>query len=233
MIDILIPVLGRPQNAQPLVDSIRATTTTEHTIRFFCNRDDDDQITACHATGADVYTVGWNAGPADFAKKINLGVLRSKADWVFMGADDLTFEPGWDTHALASAGDLFHVVATNDLANANVRKGQFGTHCLIRRRYVTEQGGTGENQEGVTLHEGYDHNFVDRELCHVAESLGVFVFARHSRVKHRHPLWRTAPHDKTYRKALKKFREDQRLFLTRAHLWGYVGLSDHERKLAA
>ena len=52
-------------------------------------------------------------------------------------------------------------------------------------------------------------------------------------VRHRHPLWRTAPDDRTYRKALAKFRDDQRLFLKRAHLWGYKGLSAQERKLAA
>ena len=233
MIDILVPVLGRPQNAQPLVDSIRATTQTDHTITFFCSYDDDAQNTACHATGADVRTVSWNAGPADFAKKINLGFLRSKAEWVFMGADDLTFEPGWDTHALKAAGDTAHVVGTNDMANGQVKRGQFGTHCLIRRSYILEHGGTADDQEGIVLHEGYDHNFVDRELCHVSQSRRVFVFARHSRVVHRHPLWRTAPHDPTYRKALAKFRDDQKLFLSRAHMWGYIGLSDPERKLAA
>jgi hypothetical protein len=46
-------------------------------------------------------------------------------------------------------------------------------------------------------------------------------------------LWHTAPADATYRKALKHFRDDQQLFLNRAHLWGRKGLSDPERKMAA
>jgi hypothetical protein len=136
---------------------------------------------------------------------------------------------------MADSGPGYDVVATNDMANAQVKRGQFGTHNLIRRRYITERGGTAEgwNGHGQVLYEEYDHNFVDRELCHVAQHRGVFVFARHSRVKHHHPLWRTAPDDPTYRKALKNFRSDQRLFLSRAHLWNHVGLSAPERKMAA
>jgi hypothetical protein len=177
-----------------------------------------------------------NAGPGDYAKKINRGTQREgrqDCEWVFMAADDITFEPRWDTTALKVARDKYDVVATNDMANAYVRRGQFGTHCLIRRRYITEMGGTADNEPGVVLWEGYDHNFVDRELSHVAQARGRFVFARHSIVRHRHPLWRTAPDDPTYRKALKNFRADQKLFLSRAHLWGYEGLSGPERKMAA
>lgn len=234
MIDILIPVLGRPANAAPLVQNIRDNTTVEHTIRFICTRGDHEQITACNVTDADLVIVAeFPAGRGDYARKINGAIRGSDSEWIFNGADDIRFEKGWDTAALQAAGDRFHVVATNDMANANVRRGQFGTHNLIRRRYVTEQGATGAFEPGVVLWEGYDHNFPDRELCGVAQSRGVFTFARHSRVRHFHPLWKTALNDATYVKSLKHFREDQRLFYSRAHLWGYHGLSAHERKLAA
>jgi hypothetical protein len=235
MIDILIPVLGRPHRAAPLVQNIRDTTTEEHTITFLCSPDDAEETDACTNTGADVWTVGWDPRSADYSRKINHGFSLTTNEFVFMAADDLTFEPRWDTHALraANSGPGYDVVGTNDLANAQVRRGQFGTHCLIRRRYVTEKGGTADGGPGTVLHEGYDHNFVDRELCHVAQHRGVFAFARHSHVKHSHPLWRTAPDDPTYRKALRHFRQDQRLFLSRAHLWNHVGLSAPERKMAA
>ena len=233
MLDILIPVLGRPQNAQPLVDSIEHATTVPHTITFLCSPGDHAQIEACDETSARVLTMTVPRRPGDFARKINTGFLYGQNEWVFMGADDLRFEPNWDTIALAAAGDRYHVVGTNDLANASVKRGLFGTHCLIRRRYITEQGGSADNEPALALHEGYDHNFVDRELCHLAQHRQCFVFARHSRVKHRHPLWRTAPSDPTYVTALAKFRDDQRLFLSRSHLWGYEGLSAHERRMAA
>jgi hypothetical protein len=232
VIDILIPVLSRPQNAAPLVQNIRAVTTVPHEIIFLCTEGDDAQIIACEATDAAGHILDGPAGPGDYAKKINRGA-RVSSEWIFMGADDITFEPRWDTNALKVARDKYDVVATNDMANAYVRRGQFGTHCLIRRRYITEMGGTADGEPGVVLWEGYDHNFVDRELSHVAQARGRFAFARHSIVRHRHPLWRTAPDDSTYRKALKNFRADQKLFLSRAHLWGYEGLSGPERKMAA
>jgi len=236
LIDILIPVLSRPQNAAPLVENIRAVTAVEHRIWFLVSPGDEEQIAACAQTDALIKVMDFAAGAGDFAKKINVGYGMAVAygcEWLFMGADDLRFEPRWDTIALRAAGTKHHVVATNDCANAQVMRGEFGTHCLIRRRYVTERGGSADAIAGQVLYEGYDHNYVDRELCHLAQYRGVYAFARHSRVKHHHPLWRTAHYDPTYRKALAKARDDHKLFLSRAHLWGYEGLSAHERKLAA
>ena len=233
MIDILVPVLGRPHNARPLVESINAVTNTSIRILFLCTQGDTAQIDASSRAGAEWVICGWPAGRGDYARKINHGLRHTEGEWVFMGADDIRFEAGWDTHALKAAGDQHDVVATNDMANAQVKRGDFGTHCLIRRRYVTDQGGTADGERGVVLFEGYDHNYVDRELCHVAQSRNRFVFARHSRVRHYHPLWKTAPFDATYKKGLRHGREDQALFYSRAHLWDYVGLSAEERKLAA
>lgn len=233
MIDILVPVLSRPQNAAPLVENIHDVTAVEHTILFLCSRGDIAQIEACFATDARTIVMDYSAGQGDYARKINTGFHATGSEWVFNASDDIRFEPNWDTTALKIAGSHFGVIGTNDLSNGQVKRGQFGTHCLIRRRYITEQGGTADQVPGDVLWEGYDHNFVDRELCHVAQSRHTFVFARHSRVKHFHPLWRTAPQDATYRKALRHFRDDQRLFLDRAHLWGHVGLSAQERKLSA
>jgi hypothetical protein len=229
MIDILVPVLGRPHRAAPLVQNIRDTTTVPHTITFVCSLGDEDQISECMVTEADmIITTTFPPGPGDYARKINGGFRGSDSEWVFQAADDLTFQPGWAEAALkmADTGPGYDVVATNDMANGSVKKGLFGTHNLIRRRYVTAHG-------GQVLHEGYDHNYVDRELCGWAQHRGVYVFARHSHVKHSHPLWRTAPQDDTYRKSLKKAGRDHKLFLSRAHLWGYHGLSAQERKMAA
>ncbi len=229
MIDILVPVLGRPHRAAPLVQNIRDTTTEEHRILFIVSPGDLDQLHACqNIIGITVAQVPFPPGPADYAKKINYGFTMYEGEWVFQAADDLTFTPGWAEAALkmADTGPGYDVVATNDMANASVKRGQFGTHNLIRRRYVTAHG-------GQVLHEGYDHNFVDRELCGWAQARGVFVFARHSKVVHSHPLWKTAPNDTTYIKSLDRFRQDQKLFYSRAHMWGYHGLSAHERKMAA
>jgi hypothetical protein len=218
MIDVLVPVLARPANAQPLVDSL-AASGADAKITFVCTVNDDDQIYACEATGANVLIFGWIAGPGDFARKINYGFAHTESEFVFMGADDITFAPGWDAHALRMMRGRTGVVATNDKANRQVMRGEFGTHCLISRAYIDEHGGTFDSIPGVVLHEGYDHNFVDRELCDVARSRRAFAYAGTSIVRHRHPLWKTAAWDPTYRKALARFSEDQRLYMARASVW--------------
>ena len=214
MIDVLVPVLGRPQNAQPLVDSLAASTDGAR-LTFVCSYEDDDQIRACEATGANVLFLARDPGPGDYARKINLGFLYTHREFVFNGADDIDFTPNWDDAVLREMRPNIAVVATNDMANREVRRGVFGTHNLIRRTYIEERGGTREGTPGVVMHEGYDHSYVDRELCDVAQQRGVYAFAKRSVVRHRHPLWRTAPWDDTYRRAVSKAREDQALYDTR------------------
>ncbi len=229
MIDVLVPVLNRPQNAQPLVDSFRAVSQGE--IHFICSPGDEEEIEACRATGENVLIVDWEPGPADYAKKMNYGYRHTENPLIFLGADDITFSPGWQMKAMAAMEENC-VVATNDQANAQVKRGQFGTHCLVSRGYVDDPGASADGP-GVLIHEGYDHNFVDRELCHLAQSRGLYAFAQDSIVAHRHPLWRTARWDSTYRKGVENFHQDRELFLKRAALWNYVGLHASERMVAA
>ena len=218
MIDVIVPVLARPGNAKPLFDSLSASGADAR-ITFVCTGGDKAQIRACEATGANVIVVGWKAGPGDFAKKINEGFRRTDSEHFFMGADDIDFAPGWDTAAFLQMRGRVAVVGTNDKANRQVMSGEFGTHCLISRAYIDEQGGTFDKEPGVVLHEGYDHNYVDRELCDVAKARRAFAFASRSIVSHRHPLWKTASWDPTYRKALARFHEDQLLFGQRTAAW--------------
>lgn len=234
MIDILIPVLGRPHRAQPIVDSITQNTSLPHQIHFICWESDFEQRQACLEAIGYVLLTDWEPAAGDYAKKMNLGFRASptQGEYVFLGADDLEFQPGWDEQAMIHAARA-SVVATNDLANRQVMRGEFGTHCLVRRSYVTERGGSLDGP-GVLLHEGYDHNFVDRELCGLARSRGQFAFAKNSHVKHLHPLWRTAPNDATYEKALRHFHQDQQLYAQRARRWGerQRSLTLRERRMA-
>lgn len=218
MIDVIVPCLGRPQNAAPLVASL-AESGADAKVTFVCTGGDRKQIAACEGTGAEVLVVGWAAGPGDFARKINWGYAHTDGDYLFMGADDIEFTAGWAEQALRKMRGRIGVVATNDTANRQVMRGEFGTHCLISRAYIEERGGTADNEPGVVLFEGYDHNFVDRELCDVARARGRYAFAAQAIVRHQHPLWKTARWDGTYRKALARFRDDQRLYAQRSVLW--------------
>lgn len=172
------------------------------------------------------------AGRSDYPRKMNAAYRDTEGEWMLMGSDDITFMPGWENAALAVAEtEQASVIATNDMANAQVKRGRFGTHALVRRSYIDERGGSMDGP-GVLIHDGYDHNFCDRELCHVAQSRGVYSFAPRSQIVHRHAIWGTAPMDATYEKGRENFTEDQRLFYERSKLWGYIGLGTSEMAIA-
>jgi hypothetical protein len=218
MIDILIPVLHRPQNAQPLVDSIHKHTTVPHQIVFLTTAGDQHQYEACCQTGANVLIV--QGIHNQYARKINQGFAVTSNPYVLLAADDLDFQPGWDTIALAVAeASGAGVIGTDDCANKHVRAGNFSTHPLVRRSYIEDVGGTWDDGPGVVLHEGYDHNMVDVELAHVAKARGQWAFALESRICHRHPGWKTAEMDATYAKGSSKFAADRRLFARRSRMW--------------
>lgn len=214
VIELLIPVLGRPQNAQPLVDSITAATKVPHRITFLVNKEgDEDEYYACLRTGANVI----RSPDERYAPKINLGASLSTAEFFFLGADDLAFRPDWDRAAI----DRFYetekpVVGTNDLGNATVMQGKHATHSLVHRSYL-ELGTIDE--PGKLLHEGYQHNWVDTEFIATAMKRDAFTFCRESEVEHLHPFWHKGPDDAIYEKGRQTYPLDRRLYLKRRRFW--------------
>jgi hypothetical protein len=219
VIDLLIPVLGRPQNAQPLVDSIHENTTVPSCTFFVCTRGDEDQIEACKRTGAVVLLI--DPGLCEYARKINEAISRSAEirvghDFVFLGADDLRFHPLWAEKALELYTPATRVIGTNDIGNATVMRGDHATHSLVHRSYV-ELGTIDE--PGRLLHEGYGHNYVDTEFIETAKTRGEFVFAAESIVEHLHPFWHKGPDDVIYRKGRKTVNRDHATYNRRRRLW--------------
>jgi glycosyltransferase involved in cell wall biosynthesis len=221
VISILVPVLNRPQNAQPLVDSIRDNSNLENQILFLCSPGDRNEMLACVETKADVEIVGFPNGPGDWAKKINHGFSITDSEYCLLGADDLRFYPGWDEEALKVAEGA-GVIGTNDLGNATVMRGLHSTHPLVRRSYVEEQGTIDE--PGKCLHEGYSHQWVDTELVETAKMRGQWVFAKESWVEHMHPFWKKGKMDSTYDQALSTSKEDHAHFRTRQRLWSRAAM---------
>lgn len=228
MIDVFVPVLGRPDNVQSLLESLHANSEIPHRVLFMCSPGDEAQIEVCMRSGEDVRVVSWDPAHADYPKKMNAAFRETSNPWMLLGADDISFEKGWDTEALHVAERTSAaVVGTNDVAHPDVRRGLTSTHPLVSRRYVTEYGGSLDGP-GVLIHEGYDHNYCERELVGLAQSRQMWAFARKSIVRHRHPCWGTAPIDDTYRKPQASIGLDHQLFLTRSNLWGGVGLTRRE-----
>jgi hypothetical protein len=219
-IAILIPVLGRPERAAPLVRSIRMSTDVPYQIVFLCSPNDHDAISAYSREVGGVIVVGWEPGPGDFARKTNLGFAETTEPFVFCGATDLTFQPGWDVAALKVADETSAgVIGTWDGANPAVMHGKHSTHPLVRRSYAENLGCTIDGT-GAIYSEAYDHQCVDNELIETAQSRGEWAFAAESRVLHHHPFYdRTMRIDATYKKALAHGKEDKILFMRRRRLW--------------
>jgi hypothetical protein len=218
-IAILIPVLGRPGNAEPVYRSAVENTVNEHTVYFICSPGDTEQIAACEATGARVLVMRFPAGKADFARKINTAFDATDEPWLFQGADDIVFGHGWDRHCLLAAERAqAGVVGTNDLGNPLVKRGHHSTHTLFSRAYVEEYGGGTIDNTGRVFSEVYDHEFTDNEFCQTAMARGQWAFAQRAVVEHMHPHWGKAEMDATYEKATRASAEGKALFQRRMRL---------------
>ena len=222
MIAVVVPVLGRPQNAQPLADSLNYATTCDYTLVFVCSPDDKEEIAACiQATPFHGYVMvaDWQPCPGDFARKVNLAYAETDADWIFQAADDVTFQPGWDTALLACherTGAL--VIGSNDDANPTVKRGHHSTHSLIARSYIDDPGASMDGP-GTVFSTAYAHAYCDNELVQLAKHRGVWAWAGDSHVTHHHWVWGTAPKDETYERGAASMREDGRIYQQRSRMW--------------
>jgi hypothetical protein len=211
LVALLIPVLNRPRRVKPLLKSIDESTQQGYRVLFLGDPDDQAELDAVEATGADFIDCG-----GTYPQKINIGVRLTQEPLIFTGADDLAFHPGWLEAATAKLRRGVHVVGTNDLGNPTVMRGEHSTHCLVTREY-TKRGTVDE--PGRLLHEGYNHNFCDNELVETAKARGVWDFAKDSHVEHLHPFWDKGKADRTYIKGQETFMIDRKLFHKRRQLW--------------
>lgn len=215
MIDVLVPVLGRP--LFDMLRTLEASTSEPFQVFLICSPG-DSQVRACQNSGYTTWIVPWEPGRADFARKINWAFARTSGEWIFQGADDIRFSAAWDVEALRVAERYgASVVGTNDLHNPSVKARIHSTHTLFRRSYIEEYGGTFDGS-GVVFSEAYDHQFVDNEFIELAKMRGQWAFAQRSLVEHLHPVWGLAEWDPTYEKAFRETSEDTALFASRMRL---------------
>jgi hypothetical protein len=217
---IIVPVLRRPQNVTPLLASIRENTVVPggYRVLFMTSPGDSAEHRALRAAGA-IWTcmAGRHEGEGDYARKINQGAAESREPYLFLGADDLRFHPGWAEAALRRMQGRIGVVGTNDLGNRRVMSGRHSTHSLVSREYV-ERFGT-IDEIGKVLHEGYPHEFVDDELVGTARKRHAWAYAGDSVVEHLHPLWGKAPTDSIYDAIAARIRAGAPLYHRRRRLW--------------
>jgi hypothetical protein len=215
---ILVPVLARPHRVKPLLDSIGATTSDARVL-FVTDPDDfveqrtiRDEAPTFIRAGLGVTELSC-AG--NYAQKINAALVHTREPLIFLGADDLEFQPGWLDAAKPKLTNGVQVVGVNDLIPRPHRP-QHATHFLITREYAEQT--TIDGGEGP-LHTGYSHWAIDDELIATAKHRGVYAYAEDSHVEHLHPFADKAADDSTYCKGRANMRADLRLFARRESLW--------------
>lgn len=208
---VLVPVLGRPEHAEPFMASLRASTGLA-TCYAVCDADDADALAAWDRAGATVLLdPAIRERPGTFAEKVNFGYSKTGEQWLFLVGSDVRFWPGWLDHAQAAAGDRYHVVGTNDLGNPRVTSGEHATHLLVRRSYVDEVGASWDGP-GIIAHEGYRHWYVDDEVVTAAKQRGVWAMALAAKVEHLHPYFGKGEMDAVYKLGTSFVEADKALF---------------------
>lgn len=219
MIDVLVPVLDRPQLIEPLITSLELSQKTVelHPLLLLTPGRDQD-LKAVKASGAPYVVCNFELDRGDFARKINYGIVRSTHEWVLAAATDLCFHLGWAEQALRVAEETTkRFIGTQDLGNPGVLKGIHATHPLVHRSYIERHGTCDE--PGKLYHEGYWHEWVDHEAVETAKWRGEWAFASEAIVEHIHPYFNKAERDWVYDRGHEQSREDHRLFARRRKLW--------------
>ncbi len=193
-VDVLVPVLHRPRNVKPFMESLIASTGLA-TAWWICEPGDEVQIAEVTKYGGQVLE-----HPGTFAEKVNHGWrhVADRSPWVLLAGDDVRFRAGWLDAAMDVAERYgAKVVGTNDLANKRVMRGEHATHPLIASDYIREQGASWDGP-GIVCHEGYRHWYVDDEICEVARQRRTFQVALGAQVEHWHPITGRVAMDDVY-----------------------------------
>lgn len=210
---VLIPTYRRAHRVGEVTTNI--LESTEHAnVYFICESDDEETIeTVTFTVGANLII---NDRSRNYAGAINTGVHATDEPYVFAGADDLNFHPGWYEAASKKLEYPIHVVGTNDLHNPDVLSGAHATHYLVTRWYAHNGCIDAAN---TMLCEKYDHNYCDTEFIAFAQHRGMYAPCLEAIVEHKHWAWGKAPMDATYEKGCRTEPQDKALFYERRNLW--------------
>lgn len=204
---IFVPSLNRPHRLESLITNIREATPELHKIYAMVSDDESANILK------DLKVKFWRDDGKDtrYVTRMNYMYRHTREPFMFMGSDDVFFHQGWFSKAMNEMQDA-SVVIINDLLNPN------GTQALIRRQYIDEQSGCMDTP-GVLFYPDYGHNYADTEQFATAQHRGVLAKSEASIVEHLHWANGKSTQDETYELSNKTSGQDQKLFLSRQHLW--------------
>lgn len=219
---VIVPVMARPQNVKPLIDSFNLSNDGSANLYFVADADDAEELAALDAAGAAFFIS--ERGPT-YAHKANTGYAQTTESFIALFGDDVEFTPGW-IEAARKVSERYDVIGTNDseegrVRNPEVAAGRHADHFLIRRSYIDDEGSCLEGP-GVLAPEAYNHWYTDKEIIALARARGVFTPCLDSRVIHHHPGFdgredlREA--DKAYMRAAEYSEADRTQFVRRLPL---------------
>jgi hypothetical protein len=230
-ISILLPTLGRAEKLPGLAANI-ADTTQGHDWQLVFALDRADIASWEKLQDALMYvsTRGQIIAVAcdgTYPVKTNAAYRASSGSLVLPTADDVVFREGWLEPVIERFQEVsvdgtaewftYHVVGTNDLSPMS--NPRHATMPVIRRAYI-ETLGCSWGEPGLVFHEGYRHNFVETEICKLADQRGVWVYEPSSVIEHLHPAWGKREEDDTDEKGNKAgFEADHRLHEERLSEW--------------
>lgn len=217
----LVPVLGRPQNVEPLVRSWLAGGAPGRLVFVVEIADVDERLAVERAASLHAVEFVRVVDAHTWPEKICAGVeAYPEAEWYLFAADDVTFQPGWWTATKQLRADpTVGVIGTNDMANPRTMSGEHTTHPLVRGTYAREQG-TIDNPR-MPVHTGYQHWFVDDELVWTAKHRGAWAHCPDAVIAHHHPYFDlSVPWDGTYGRGEQSAGQDRAVFASRCHMFG-------------
>lgn len=216
MIAVLIPTFGRADRLARVAANITENTETDHRVVFAVEAEDVESIAAAAELDVDVVV---NEGRPNYSGAITTAYRATPAEYVFAGADDLRFHPGWDRAALAHMDGWVQVVGTNDLLNPFVLAGYHATHFLVDRRYLDEVGGVVDQGPGSFLFDGYGHQYTDTEFIATAKMRSRYRPCLESVVEHINAWSPKGTVDATAHKTQVTAAADSALYDSRRDLW--------------
>lgn len=215
MIVVLVPTFGRPDRIAGVNLNVAQVASVPTRCLFVLEPTDTASIDAAKACGAEFLL---NQRAASYCGACNTGYKNTLEPYLFTGADDIVFHPGWDTACLAMMSGRIQVVGTNDLLNPHVLAGHHATHYLVDRRYLDEFGGVVDEGPGSFEPECYAHAWSDTEFIATAKMRCRFAPCLDAVVEHRHAQL-TGVFDATYEKTNSQTAQDEALYESRKPLW--------------
>lgn len=213
---VLVPVLNRPDNVKPLLDSFNKANDGSATLYFVADEGDTAELDAIKAAGGKVLI---SDRGTSFSQKINSGFAQTLEPWVFVTGDDVRFHKNW-LKAARKLSKQFDVIGTNDspdgTGNPRIADGSHSDHFFIRRSYVDQEGGC--LGKGTVCSEVYRHFYSDVETIELAKARKVFAPCLDAIVEHLHPDLGKAEVDATYQKGWSERAHDEEQWANRRGL---------------